>query len=200
MFSVAQTVRNATGKPVKLFPWSRIRRDYKPESPAITCCSRACWASSTARLQETSYDKAKSEGDKKGGLAYDATSTGGWAGITDKYWLTSLIPDQAIAVEGEFPPHRGPRRPLPGRLRVDRSADRPGQRRRDDDQPRVRRRQGGDRCWTTTRSEFHIPSFDKAVDFGLVLLPDQADLLRAGLAERRCWAISASPSWCSPSS
>ena len=31
MFSVGQTVKNATGQPVKLFPWSRIRRDYKPQ-------------------------------------------------------------------------------------------------------------------------------------------------------------------------
>ena len=42
------------------------------------------------------------EGEKKGGLAYDATATGGWAGITDKYWLTALIPDQALAVQVNF--------------------------------------------------------------------------------------------------
>ena len=30
MFSVQQSVKNATGAPVKLFPWARIRRDYTP--------------------------------------------------------------------------------------------------------------------------------------------------------------------------
>ena len=102
MFSVAQTVRNATGEPVKLFPWSRIRRDYKPAVAGYYVLFEGLLGVVDGTLQETSYDKAKSEGDKKGGLAYDATSTGGWAGITDKYWLTSLIPDQAIASKVNF--------------------------------------------------------------------------------------------------
>ena len=118
-------------------------------------------------LQETTYDKAKSEGDKKGGIAYDATATGGWAGITDKYWLTALIPDQAVPAEGEFPPHRRrSRRPLPGGLHHRRTRPRsrrarpPASRRICSPAPRWCA------CWTTTRREYHIPNFDKAVDFG----------------------------------
>ena len=30
MFTVTQTVKNTSAQPIKLFPWSRIRRDYKP--------------------------------------------------------------------------------------------------------------------------------------------------------------------------
>ena len=30
------------------------------------------------------------------------TTTGGWLGFTDKYWLTALIPDQARAFDGQF--------------------------------------------------------------------------------------------------
>ncbi|MDZ7282821.1 membrane protein insertase YidC [Sphingomonas sanguinis] len=30
------------------------------------------------------------------------TTTGGWLGFTDKYWLTALIPDQAKAFDGQF--------------------------------------------------------------------------------------------------
>ena len=102
MFAVDQTVKNATGQPVKLFPWSRIRRDYKPEAAGYYVLFEGLLGVVDGTLQETSYDKAKSEGEKKNGLAYDATSTGGWAGITDKYWLTSLIPDQAIASKVNF--------------------------------------------------------------------------------------------------
>jgi YidC/Oxa1 family membrane protein insertase len=102
MFSVDQTVKNATGQPVKLFPWSRIRRDYKPELAGYYVLFEGLLGVVDGTLQETSYDKAKSEGDKKGGVAYDATTSGGWAGITDKYWLTSLIPDQAIASKVNF--------------------------------------------------------------------------------------------------
>src|SRR6185437_15810906 len=93
MFTVNQTVRNATGQPVKLFPWSRIRRDYKPEVAGYYILFEGLLGVVDGTLQETTYDKAKSEGEKKNGIAYDAGTTGGWAGITDKYWLTTLIPD-----------------------------------------------------------------------------------------------------------
>ncbi len=53
-------------------------------------------------LQETTYAKTKTDGEKKGGVAYDASATGGWAGMTDKYWLTALVPDQAIASTVNF--------------------------------------------------------------------------------------------------
>ncbi|HEY1413447.1 MAG TPA: membrane protein insertase YidC, partial [Rhodopila sp.] len=102
MFAVTQTVRNATGEPVKLFPWSRIRRDYKPAVAGYYVLFEGLLGVVDGTLQETSYDKAKSEGEKKGGLAYEATSTGGWAGITDKYWLTSLVPDQALPSKVNF--------------------------------------------------------------------------------------------------
>jgi YidC/Oxa1 family membrane protein insertase len=102
MFAVTQTVRNTTGQAVNLFPWSRIRRDYKPVVAGYYVLFEGLLGVVNGTLQETSYDKAKSEGDKHSGLAYDATATGGWAGITDKYWLTSLIPEQAIATKVNF--------------------------------------------------------------------------------------------------
>ena len=102
MFAVSQTVRNSTGQPVKLFPWSRIRRDYKPEVSGYYVLFEGLLGVVDDKLENTTYDKAKSEGDKHAGLAYDATTTGGWAGITDKYWLTSLVPDQALASKVNF--------------------------------------------------------------------------------------------------
>ena len=102
MFTVNQSVRNTTGQAVKLFPWSRIRRDYKPEVAGYYILFEGLLGVVDGRLQETSYDSAKSEGEKKAGLAYSAPSTGGWAGITDKYWLTSLIPDQSVPSKVNF--------------------------------------------------------------------------------------------------
>ena len=102
MFAVDQTVKNATGQPVQLFPWSRIRRDYKPEVAGYYVLFEGLLGEVDGTLQETSYDKAKSEGEKNHGLAYDATTSGGWAGITDKYWLTSLVPDQLVASKVNF--------------------------------------------------------------------------------------------------
>jgi YidC/Oxa1 family membrane protein insertase len=165
MFTVRQSVKNATGAPVKLFPWARIRRDYTPEVSGYYILFEGLLGVVDGTLQETNYAKAKSEGEKRNGIAYDATSTGGWAGITDKYWLTTLIPDQSIVSTVNFrhisengdhyqvdyvtqDPQTvapGGEAALPSRLfagaKIVRLLDR-------------------------YQAEDHIPNFDKAVDFG----------------------------------
>ncbi len=102
MFAVEQRVQNDTGAPVSLTPWARIRRDYKPEVSGYYILFEGLLGVVDGTLQETNYAKAKTEGDKRDGIAFDATSEGGWAGITDKYWLTSLIPDQSVTSTVEF--------------------------------------------------------------------------------------------------
>jgi YidC/Oxa1 family membrane protein insertase len=165
MFSVSQGVRNATGQAVNLFPWSRIRRDYKPEIAGYYVLFEGLLGVVGGTLQETSYDKAKSEGDKKGGLAYEATSTGGWAGITDKYWLTSLIPDQAVASKVNFrhvDDHGD-------HYQVDTIAADPLTVPAKGDVMTVSHAFAGAKVVTLLdryQAQLHIPSFDKAVDFG----------------------------------
>ncbi|HTC10985.1 MAG TPA: membrane protein insertase YidC [Acetobacteraceae bacterium] len=102
MFSVDQRVKNASGEPVSLFPWARIRRDYTPQVAGYYVLFEGLLGVVDGTLQETTYAKTKSDGDKKGGIAYDATAAGGWAGMTDKYWLTALVPDQAVASTMNF--------------------------------------------------------------------------------------------------
>ncbi|MGD0102460.1 MAG: membrane protein insertase YidC [Rhodopila sp.] len=165
MFSVDQTVRNATGQPVSLFPWSRIRRDYKPEVAGYYVLFEGLLGVVDGTLQETSYDKAKSEGDKKGGLAYDATTAGGWAGITDKYWLTSLIPDQAISSKVNFRhiEDHGDHYQVDTIATGSQTAPSHG------DVTTISHVFAGAKVVTLLdryESEYHIPSFDKAVDFG----------------------------------
>lgn len=102
MFSVEQRVRNEGGTPVALHPWARIRRDYTPAVQGYYILFEGMLGVADGRLKETKYTDAKTEGDQHGGLAYTATAEGGWAGITDKYWLTSLIPDQSVASTVSF--------------------------------------------------------------------------------------------------
>ena len=102
MFSVEQRVKNATDAPVKLFPWARVRRDYTPNVAGYYVLFEGLLGVVDGTLQETTYAKTKSEGDKREGLAYDATAVGGWAGMTDKYWLTALVPDQSVAATVNF--------------------------------------------------------------------------------------------------
>ena len=96
LFTVRQSVKNATASPVMLLPWSRIRRDYKPETAGYYILHEGMLGVVDGSLKETTYDGAKSDGEKKKGIALEQTTTAGWAGITDKYWLTAMIPDQAV--------------------------------------------------------------------------------------------------------
>ena len=141
MFGVQQSVRNATSAPVELFPWARVRRDYTPEVQGYYILFEGLLGVVDGTLQETTYAKAKSEGEKKDGIAYSATATGGWAGITDKYWLAALVPDQAVGFEGQLRPSLGGRRPLPGGLHQPGAADDSGRRDASHVLARIRRRQ-----------------------------------------------------------
>ena len=102
MFSVEQKVQNNGGAPVTVFPWSRIRRDYKPLTAGYYILHEGMLGVLGGTLQEQTYDKAKTEGDKTKGPSLKMDTTGGWAGITDKYWLTAMIPDQKVPVTAAF--------------------------------------------------------------------------------------------------
>jgi YidC/Oxa1 family membrane protein insertase len=89
LFTVQQRVRNAGQAPVSVNPWARIRRDYKPVTAGYYILHEGLLGVLGGRLQEQTYDKSKSEGEKAQGVSLDMATTGGWAGITDKYWLTA---------------------------------------------------------------------------------------------------------------
>ncbi len=166
MLSVRQEVQNASGQPVRLFPWSRVRRDYTPETAGYYILFEGLLGVADGRLQEYKYNQVEADAKKRSSdVAYAETSTGGWAGITDKYWLTAVIPDQAIPETVRF-------RYIPGgdgHYQVDYVTQEP------------QAVAPGARASLATHlfagakvvalldhyeSEYHIPYFDKAVDFG----------------------------------
>ena len=102
LFTAEQRVRNTGATAVTVYPWSRIRRDYTPPTAGFFILHEGLLGVLGGRLQEQSYDTAKSESAKSRGASLNMTTTGGWAGITDKYWLTALIPDQAVPVVATF--------------------------------------------------------------------------------------------------
>ena len=167
MFTAEQRVKNDAGAPVALFPWSRIRRDYTPETAGYYILHEGLIGVLAGRLQETTYSSARSEAAKHDGVAYQATSKGGWAGITDKYWLTALVPDQSTegiatfralkeptgdAYQVDFIPH-DPEQVAPGAASSSQA---------------MHLFAGAKvvRLLDHYEGEYHIPSFDKAVDFG----------------------------------
>ncbi|HUB15383.1 MAG TPA: membrane protein insertase YidC, partial [Acetobacteraceae bacterium] len=106
MFGVTQSVKNATGQPVTLYPWARVRRDYTPKNEGFTSLyggvSQGLTGVAKGTLHSMTYATAKSDAKKHDGVAYDETSAGGWAGITDKYWLTAVVPEQNLPLRLTF--------------------------------------------------------------------------------------------------
>jgi YidC/Oxa1 family membrane protein insertase len=164
MFTVQQRVRNTGATAVKLYPWSRIRRDYTPVVAGYYILHEGMLGFLDGRLKETKYSEAKSEGEKNNGVALTVPTTGGWAGITDKYWLTALVPDQATKQTATFRHLK-----LPGDgYQVDFLAQEPitvGPNATAESSSRMFA--GAKEVHLLDRYEASgIPSFDKAVDFG----------------------------------
>jgi len=96
MFTVTQRVRNTGEKPVKLAPYGLISRTGKPDILGYYILHEGLLGVFDKTLVEVDYDDLVKEGPKR------QSSTGGWLGITDKYWLTALIPDQREAMRASF--------------------------------------------------------------------------------------------------
>jgi YidC/Oxa1 family membrane protein insertase len=88
LFTVTDRVRNSGSDPVTLYPYGLIRRTGTPHTSGYYILHEGPLGVLDGTLQEVKYKDLVS----KGRLTFD--STGGWVGITDKYWLVSLIPDQ----------------------------------------------------------------------------------------------------------
>jgi YidC/Oxa1 family membrane protein insertase len=103
MFTVTQSVINHGAASVQLFPWSRVVRDYKPVEQSSYVLFDGPLGVFNNTLKQESYKSLKSDGSAvAGGTAFSETSPGGWIGITDKYWLTAIAPDQSANLTGSM--------------------------------------------------------------------------------------------------
>jgi YidC/Oxa1 family membrane protein insertase len=96
MFRITDRVVNAGSAPVQLFPYGLVARDGTPHTAGFYILHEGPLAVMDGTLREPSYSDLK---DKKK-IEYD--TTGGWLGITDKYWLVTLVPDQKTPVKARF--------------------------------------------------------------------------------------------------
>ncbi|WP_169567312.1 membrane protein insertase YidC [Sneathiella limimaris] len=96
LFTVEQTVQNNTDQPVTLFPYGLISRTGIPETQGFYILHEGPIGVFNETLEEIDYDDLMEEGPR----AND--SKGGWIGITDKFWLTALVPDQNADLKNRF--------------------------------------------------------------------------------------------------
>jgi YidC/Oxa1 family membrane protein insertase len=95
LFSVRQSVRATGASTAQLWPWERVRRDYQPPAAGYSVLFEGLLGVVDKKLHTVTYSATKKAADAHDGVGYDHTGTGGWAGFTDKYWLTALVPDQS---------------------------------------------------------------------------------------------------------
>ncbi|MEP2334785.1 membrane protein insertase YidC, partial [Marinobacter sp.] len=96
MFSVTQKVRNSSGASVTLFPYGLLSRGGTPETAGFYILHEGPLGVFDETLNEVDYDDLQDDGD------VEVAATGGWIGITDKYWLAALVPAQDEAVKYRF--------------------------------------------------------------------------------------------------
>lgn len=93
MFDVRQSVENKSDKPVTLFPWSLVVRYGTPPAEGIYILHEGPYGVFGGTLKEFGYSDFKDNKQQK------FSTTGGWVGITDKYWMATLVPDQKAKVD-----------------------------------------------------------------------------------------------------
>jgi YidC/Oxa1 family membrane protein insertase len=172
MVTAEQRVRNTAAEPISVLPWARVRRERTPPVEGWAVLHEGFTGVLGGRLHEVTYSAAKEEAAKRAGVAFEQESAGGWAGFTDKYWLTALAPvDQSARVRAAYRATQdpGPRGPEDrwqvdlaptGPVQVPAGATGGGQ--------AVRLFAGAKEVYLLDAYEARlgIPDFDKAVDFG----------------------------------
>jgi YidC/Oxa1 family membrane protein insertase len=98
MFTVTDTVANGSGQPVTLAPYGSVQRQGVPAKVLKEGVSvhqgGIAWL---GQLRLLGYRKWQKDVDVQ-----SFTDTGGWIGITDKYWLTALAPGAQERITGQF--------------------------------------------------------------------------------------------------
>jgi YidC/Oxa1 family membrane protein insertase len=99
MFTVTQTVENTGDRPVVLYPYARVQRHGVPPTQGFFVLHEGLIGVLDGELYELAYKDLMEETGKP----VEATSAGGWVGITDKYWAVTVIPaNQKERIRGRF--------------------------------------------------------------------------------------------------
>jgi YidC/Oxa1 family membrane protein insertase len=161
LFTVSQRVVNYGTASVTLFPFGLISRHGTPKTTRFFILHEGAIGVFDEILEQVDYGDMEDDGP------IEETSVGGWIGITDKYWLVALVPDQREAITASFN-HR-----LAGdedRYRIDYLRD--GVEIAAGDQVEVTNRLFAGakvvRILDRYKKTLEIPLFDRAVDFGVL--------------------------------
>lgn len=98
MFTVTDGVQNNTGAPVTLFPYAIATREGEPKHTPQWTLHEGLFGVLAGLLEKYTYADLRDAKDPEAKFE----GTGGWLGITDKYWMVTVVPPQNEKYTGRF--------------------------------------------------------------------------------------------------
>ena len=95
LFDIKQTIENKSDKTYNFYPYGQIIRNIAPEVTNFYILHEGLIGVFDDQLVEEDYDDIE---EKK----YSINADTGWLGITDKYWIASLIPENGKSFRSDF--------------------------------------------------------------------------------------------------
>ena len=95
MFRITQEIQNKSGERIELYPYAQITRNQNPDVTDFYILHEGFIGVFDEELKEESYNDIE---DRK----KEFNAENGWLGITDKYWMTALVPEKNQPFKGEF--------------------------------------------------------------------------------------------------
>ena len=95
LFTVKQIIKNNSEKTYNFYPYGQIIRNEIPEITNFFILHEGPLGVFDSELVEKDYDDVQEK-------SYSINADKGWLGITDKYWITSIIPQENRKFRSDF--------------------------------------------------------------------------------------------------
>ncbi|MDC0232023.1 membrane protein insertase YidC [Pelagibacteraceae bacterium] len=95
LFRITQSIKNNSNKSYQFYPYAQITKKGKPDGIQIYILHEGFLGVFGEELKEEDYDDIEKE-------KFTINSSKGWLGITDKYWLTAIVPEKNKEFKAEF--------------------------------------------------------------------------------------------------
>ncbi len=95
LFSITQSVENTSAENLRLAPYGIVARHGEPETIGFYILHEGVVRSTDGEIGEIDYNDMPDFSQREGAGVVEKidVSENGWIGFTDKYWMTTLIPN-----------------------------------------------------------------------------------------------------------